>query len=83
MPQRFVSAMGGSIGNTVNMNEGFLGKLLGGIVATGAAAFAMGKGDSYEVFECPDCRCEVCFGYFSDEGSRRKMKVGEIASCKD
>jgi hypothetical protein len=82
IPQRFVDRMGAMVTESVDMNEGFLGKLLGGLAAGGVAAYTIHKGDSCEVFQCSDCMCEVCYVIMSEEGSRRRTMVGEIARCE-
>ena len=83
MPQRFANQLGRGVNETVSMNDSFLSKLLGGLVAGGTAAYVLHKGDSYEVFQCSDCLCEVCYAIMSDEGGRQKVKIGEIATCRD
>jgi hypothetical protein len=61
--------------------EGFMATLLTGLVGGGAAAWVLANADHFEVWECQECKCEVCYAVVGDSDNSTRNIIAEIADC--
>jgi hypothetical protein len=78
IPERFANKVGGYVGEGMRNADGFMATLLTGLVGGGTAAWVLKNADHFEVWECPECKCEVCYAVLDD--STRNV-IAEIADC--
>jgi len=82
IPDRFKIRQGEMLAEHAIEGEGHpLAKLLSAMAGGWLLSKVDDVVDSYEVWRCPDCRCEICYAIQQTDSSKKRTNIAEIASC--